>query len=162
MTRLTGRDISPTSLGEVAVHITTPLSICRGFAANLHLVIQAAAAGQFKEAATWVRPPRLRSDLSFSGFAGVSLGAGRTQRARGSCGPRRTCRSGRSGKAAVFYHHFSLILPGGDFDYASGGELRSNPTKPSSQTALDLHCFAWADFNTHAVLARSSNPSDDH
>jgi hypothetical protein len=110
------------------VHITTPLSICRGFMraygrgtrdartcaswAGLHLVIQAAAARQF----TWVRPPRLRSDLSFSGFAGVSLGAGRTQRARGSCGPRRTCRSGRSGKAAVFYHHFSLILPGGDFD----------------------------------------------
>ena len=122
-------------------------------------VFQAAAAAQFKEAATWARPPRLWSDLLLSGFAGVSLGAGRTQRARGS---RRTCRPGRSGKAAVFYHHFSLILPGGNFDYASGGELRSNPTKPSSRTALDLHCFAWADFNTHAVLARSSNPSDDH
>ena len=144
------------------MHITTPLSICRGFAANLHLVIQAAAAGQFKEAATWVRPPRLRSDLSFSGFAGVSLGAGRTQRARGSCGPRRTCRSGRSGKAAVFYHHFSLILPGGNFDYASGGELRSNPTKPSSRTALDLYCFAWTDFELNGGLPQPSNPSDDH
>jgi hypothetical protein len=54
--------------------------------------------------------PRLRSHLFFS-FAGVSLGARRTQP---------TCRSGRSGKAAVFYHHFSLILPRGNFDYPSG------------------------------------------
>ena len=122
-------------------------------------MFQAAAAAQFNEAATWARPPRLWSDLLLSGFAGVSLGASRTQRARGSW---RTCRPARSGKAAVFYHHFSLILPGRNFDYASGGELRSNPTKPSGRTALDLHCFAWADFKTHAVLARSSNPSDDH
>src|ERR1700724_4242308 len=84
--------------------------------------------GQFKKPATWGRPPRLWSDLLLSGFAGVSLGAGRTQRARGS---RRTCRPGRSAKAAVFYHHFSVILPGGNFDDASRGELRSNPTKPS-------------------------------
>ena len=102
--------------------------------------------------------------LLLGGFAGVSLGSGRTHRARGSCGPRRTSRSGRSdrsGKATIFYHHFSLILPGGNLDDAGGGELRSNPTKPSSRTALDLHCFAWADFNMHAVLARSPNPSDD-
>jgi hypothetical protein len=121
--------------------------------------VQAAAVAQFKEAATWGRPPRLRSDLLFNGCAGVSLGAGRTQWARGS---RRTCWPGRSGKATVFYHHGSLIFPRSNFDYASGGELRSNPTKPASRTALDLHCFAWADFNTYAVLARSSNPSDDH
>ena len=99
--------------------------------------------------------------LLFSGFAGFSLGSGGSQRARGSCGPRRTCRSGRSGKAAVFYHHLSLILPGGNFDYASGGELRSNPTKPSSRTALDLHCFVWANFNMHARLARAPNSSYD-
>jgi hypothetical protein len=103
------------------------------------------------------------SDLLLGGFAGVSLGSGRTHRTRGSCGPRRTCRSGRSrrsGKAAVFYHYFSLILPGADFD-SSGGKLRSNPTEPSSRTALDLHCFGWADFDTHVVLARSPNPSDN-
>jgi hypothetical protein len=122
-------------------------------------VFQAAAAAQFKEAATWSRPSRLWSDLLFGGFAGVALGAGGAHRARGS---RRTCRPGRSGKAAVFYHHFSLILPGSNFDYASRGELGSNPTKPSGRSALDLHCFAWADFKTHAVIARSSNPSDDH
>ena len=64
----------------------------------------AAPAGQFEEAATWARPPRLRSDLLFSGFAGVSLGAGRTHRARGS---RRTW---RSGKAAFFYHYLSPVF----------------------------------------------------
>jgi hypothetical protein len=124
--------------------------------------------------ATWARPPRFRSDLLFSGFAGVPLGTGRTRRtrrscgSRRSCGPRRTCRSGRSGwsrrsrKAAVSYHHFSLILAGGDFDDASGGKLSSNPTKPSSRTALDLYCFAWIDFELNGGLPQPSNPSDDH
>ena len=61
----------------------------------------------------------------------------------GPAGPRR---SGRAGKAAIFYHHFSLILAGGDFDYASGRKLRSNPTKSTSRTALDLYCFVGAYF----------------
>ena len=97
--------------------------------------------------------PRLRSELLFGGFAGVSLGACRTQRARGPGGP---VREGRSFLSPLL----SYILPGGNLDYASGGELRSDPAKPSSRTALDLHGFAWADFNTHAVHARSSNPSE--
>jgi hypothetical protein len=106
----------------------------------------------------------LCSDLLLSGFAGISLGSGRTHRARGSFGPRRTCWSGRSrwsGKSAILYHHFSLVLPRANLDYASGRELRSNPTKPSSRTALDLHCFVWGDFNMHARLARSPNSSYD-
>src|SRR3974390_3116484 len=92
-----------------------------------------------------MRLSRLWSDLLLSGFAGISLGSGRTHRARGSYWPWRTCRSGWSGrsrKAAIFYHYFSLILPGGDFDYASRRKLRSNPTKSSSRTTLDQYCFA--------------------
>jgi hypothetical protein len=105
--------------------------------------------------------PRSWSDLSLGGFAGISLGSGRTHRTRGSYGPRRTCRSRRYGKAAVFYHYFSFILSGGDLDYASGRKLRSNPTEPSSRSAVDLYCFGWTDFNMDDVLARSPNPSDN-
>ncbi len=59
------------------------------------------------------------------------------------------------------YHHVSRIRPGGDLDNASGGKLWSNPPKPSSRSALDLHCFVWANLDLHAGLARSSNPSYD-
>jgi hypothetical protein len=116
------------------------------------------------QAALAWRPLRLCFDLLLGGFAGISLGSGRTRRTRGPCGPRRTCRSGRSrwsGKPAILYHHFTLVLPRANFDYASGGELRSNPTKPSSRTTLDLDCFVWADFYMHARLARSPNSSYD-
>ena len=97
----------------------------------------------------------------------VSLGAGRTH---WSCRAWRTCRSswssrtGRSNRprqAAVLYYHVFRIRPGGDLDDASGGKLWSNPPKPSSWSALDLHCFAGANFDLHVRLARPSNPSYD-
>jgi hypothetical protein len=65
-----------------------------------------------------------------SGFAGISLGSGRTHRARGSFTPRRTCWSCWSGKSAILYHRFSLVLPRANFDYASGGNsglIQRNP-----------------------------------
>jgi hypothetical protein len=66
---------------------------------------------------------RLWSGLLLSGFAGISLGACRTCLAWGACGPRRSGGSRRSGEATVLYQRLSLILPGGDLDHASGGEL---------------------------------------
>ena len=97
----------------------------------------------------------------------ISLGASRTH---WSCRAWSTCRSGwssRTGRsnrprqAAVLYYHVSRIRPGGDLDDASGGKLWSNPPKPSSRRALDLHCFAWANFDLHVGLARPSNSSYD-
>ena len=116
------------------------------------------------QAALFWRPLRLCFDSLLSGLAGISLGSGRTRRARGSCGPRRTCRSRRSrwsAKPAILYHYFSLVLARANFDYAGGRELGSNPTKASCRTTLDLHGFVWADFNVHARLARSPNSSYD-
>ena len=98
----------------------------------------------------------------------ISLGTGRPH---WSCRARRTCRSGRSSrtgrsnrprKAAVLYHHIFRIRPGSDLDDAGGGKLWSNPPKPSGRSAFDLHCLAWADFDLHVGLARSSNPSYDY
>jgi hypothetical protein len=116
-----------------------------------------------------IRPPSLATpgkspaasaiaDLLFGGLARIALGSGRTRRARG---PRRTCRPYRSRQAAIFYHHVPLVLAGGNCDDASGGKFRTNPAKPSRRSALDFHCFGWAEFETHAVLARSPDPSDD-
>jgi hypothetical protein len=80
---------------------------------------------QYRTSATRSGGRVLWSDL-FSGFAGISLGSGRTHLA---WGPRR---SGRSGRTAVLYQDLSFILAAGNLDLACGGEFQSDPPKPPS------------------------------
>jgi hypothetical protein len=91
----------------------------------------------------------------------IPLGPGRSDRPRRSGRSWRTRRSRRTGEAAVLYQHISRIRPGSDLYGASGGKFWSNPPKSSGRSALDLHCFARADLDLHAGLARSPDPSYD-
>lgn len=92
------------------------------------------------------------------GWPLTPLGPRRSDRARRS---RRTRRSRRSGEATILYHHIPRIRPGSDLHDAGSGKFRSNPPKSSSRSALDLHCFARADFDLHAGLAGPPYSSDD-